>query len=129
MARAGKRLPSVEEVAERFEQWRRNQQGRAAIPDELWLAAAELARRDGVTRTAAALHLDGCKLKRRMLAANGVAKGNPAPSFVELLAPQTGAIAQCAMELEGRRGRIRIELRANAADLAGLGRALGELVL
>jgi hypothetical protein len=32
----------------------------------LWSAAAELARKDGVNRTAAELHLDGGKLKRLM---------------------------------------------------------------
>ena len=35
----------VEKVYARFEDWRRNRKGRAAIPDELWLAAIELARR------------------------------------------------------------------------------------
>src|SRR5712691_7436401 len=39
----------------------------------------EVARRDGVNRTATALHLDGGKLKRRMVAADsapGVRKGH-----------------------------------------------------
>jgi hypothetical protein len=50
------------------------------------------------------------------------------PSFVELIAPQAGALAQCAIELEGRRGRIRIELKGTAADLASFSRTLGEVV-
>jgi CheY-like chemotaxis protein len=37
--------------------------GKSAIRDELWSAAAKLARKDGVNRTAAELHLDGGKLK------------------------------------------------------------------
>ena len=129
MVRSRTRLPSVEEVGARLEEWRRNRQGRAAIPDELWSAAVEVARRDGVNRTATALRLDGGKLKRRMMAAGGVAKrAAAAPSFVELFAPEAGALAQCAIELEGRRGRIRIELKGSAADLASFSRTLGEVV-
>lgn len=121
--------PTVEEVGARFEEWRRNRQKREAIPDELWSAASEVARRDGVTRTATALRLDCGKLKRRMMAADGVAKGATRPSFVELIAPTAGAVAQCAIELEGRRGRIRIELKGTAAELISFSRRLGELVL
>jgi hypothetical protein len=129
MIRRRNQLPTVEEVGARLDGWRRNRQGRTAIPDELWSAAAEVARRDGVTRTASALRLDGGKLKRRMMAADGVAKRATPPSFVELIAPEAGAVGQCAIELEGRRGRMRIELKANAAELASFSRTLGELVL
>ena len=54
-----------------------------------------------MTRTATGLHLDGGKLKRLLMAADGVAKRATTPSFVELVAPQAGALAQCAIELEG----------------------------
>ena len=39
---------SLEEVKMRFDEWRRNRKGKAAIPDELWLAAADVARRERV---------------------------------------------------------------------------------
>jgi hypothetical protein len=120
--------PKVEEVGARLEEWRRNRPGRAAIPDELWSAAIEVARRDGVTRTATALRLDGGKLKRLMMAADGVAKRTTTPSFVELITPGTGAVSECAIEFQGRRGRIRIELKGTAADLASFSRTLGEVV-
>ena len=120
--------PKVEEVGARLEEWRRNRPGRAAIPDELWSAANEVARRDGVTRTATALRLDGGKLKRLMMAADGVAKRTTTPSFVELITPGTGAVSECAIEFQGRRGRIRIELKGTAADLASFSRTLGEVV-
>jgi hypothetical protein len=95
MIRSRNQLPTVEEVGARLEEWRRNRPGRAANPDELWSAASEVARRDGVNCTATALRLDGGKLKRRMMAADGVAKRATAPSFVELIAPTVGALAQC----------------------------------
>jgi len=124
-----KQVATVEEVRARLEEWRRSRQKGAAIPDELWSAAIEVARRGGVTRTATALHLDGGKLKRLMMAADGVKKKTTAPSFMELIAPAAAAVAQCAIEMEGRRARIRIELKANAADVVSFSRRLAELVL
>ena len=55
--RSKSRALTIDEVRARFEEWRQNRQGKSPIPDELWLAAAELARRDGINRTAAELHL------------------------------------------------------------------------
>ena len=124
-----KRVATVEEVGTRLTEWRQSRQKGAAIPDELWSAAIEVARRDGVTRTATALHLDGGKLKGLMMAADGVEKKSTRPSFVELIAPEAAAVAQCAIELEGRRARIRIELKANAADVVSFSRTMAELVL
>jgi hypothetical protein len=123
--RSKSRALTIDEVRGRFEEWRQNRQGKSPIPDELWSAAAELARKDGVNRTAAELHLDGGKLKRLMGAKT--TSGKPAPTFVELLAPRAVSVPECTIELEGRRGTVRIQLKgASAADLAGLSRALWE---
>lgn len=85
----------------------------------------EVARREGVNRTAAVLHLDGGKLKRRMVAANMVSERAMPPAFVELFAPQTGAVPEYTVELEGRRAKLRIHLKgATASDLTSLSRTL-----
>ena len=118
---------TMDEVRARFEEWRQNRQGRSRIPDALWSAAVELARKDGINRTAAELHLDGGKLKRLMGAK--ATSGQPSPAFVELLTPRAISVPECTIELEGRRGTVRIQLKgASAADLAGLSRALWEAV-
>ncbi len=124
-----KQLTTVEEVGARLEEWRQSRQKRAAIPDELWSAAIEVARRDGLGRTATALRLDYGKLKRLMMARAGVEKKTTPPSFMELIAPEAAAVSQCTIELEGRRARIRIELQGNAADVASFSRSLAELGL
>ena len=117
---------TLDEVRARFEAWRQNRQGKSPIPDELWSAAVELARRDGINRTAAALHLDGGKLKRLMGAK--ATSGKTVPTFVELLTPRAISVPECTIELEGRRGTVRIQLKgASASDLAGLSRALWEV--
>ena len=50
---------NLDEVRTRFENWRQNRRSKQRIPEELWSAAIEVARRDGVNPTAATLHLDG----------------------------------------------------------------------
>ena len=114
----------------RFEQWRQTRQGRARIPEELWSAAVELARRDGVNHTAAALHLDGGKLKRRMAAADARPHKAAPPAFAELMASATNGSPEYTIELEGGNGELRIHSKSAAlADLAELGRALWGLAI
>jgi len=116
--------PDVGEVRTRFENWRQNRKGKARIPDELWSAAVEVARRDGVNQTATVLHLDGGKLKRRMMVA-GSPPDKTAPAFVEMMVPHAAVPSECTIELEGRKGKLRIHwMGVTAADLAGLTRAL-----
>ena len=78
---------------------------------------------------AAALRLDYGKLKRLMMAADGVEKKPASPSFMELIAPEAAAVAQCAIEMEGRCARVRSELKASAADVVSFSRTLVELML
>ena len=115
----------IDEVGTRFENWRQTRKGKARIPDELWSAAVEVARRDGVNQTAAALHLDGGKLKRRMMATGPVPDKTMPPAFVEMMVPHAVGASECTIELEGRNGKLRIHWKgATAADLASLSRAL-----
>ncbi len=127
---------------------------RLPIPEPLWAGAAELARVHGVFRIARALHLEYGKLKE-LAGAVGPATKKPAdktpaafprtqagrhsqtavlsrtrsrprpPAFVELIAPSPGTSLECRVELEGRRGKMRIEFKGIAtAELVALGRAL-----
>lgn len=126
------RVPSLEDVRSRFDRWRRTRQGKAPIPDELWSAAAAVARRDGVNPTAVALHLDGGKLKRR-IASGRAARKEPPATFVELLAPgqarSCSQLPESTLELDGRNGKLRIHIQAaTAPELAILSRALWDLV-
>ena len=101
---------------------------RRGYQTSFWSAAIEMARRDGVNRTAAALRLDGGKLKRLMIAADSISGKTSPPRFVEL-APHAVGLPECTIELEGRSGKLRIHWKgATAADLAGLSRALWDAV-
>jgi len=48
--------------------WRRSQTGRARLPENLWRAAAELARSQGPSTVARTLRLDYYKLRERLAA-------------------------------------------------------------
>ena len=121
--------PDVAEVRARFEHWRQNRKVKTRIPEELWCAAVEVAQRDGVNQTATVLHLDGGKLKRRMMDAGSLAGKTSAPAFVEMVVPHAAAPSECTIELEGRKGKLRIHWTgATGAELAGLSRALWDAV-
>jgi hypothetical protein len=143
MANESLEIPNnMRKVHWRFERWRRAHTGRLPIPGPLWAAAVALAREHGVFRTAKALRLEHGKLKRLVESAGPVTRGRVAkaravgprrarstapPAFVELVASQAGGLSECLIELEGRRGKMRIQWKgATAPDLGGLSRALWE---
>ena len=145
---------NIRRLYRRFQRWRSAHTGRLPIPERLWAAAAELAREHGVFATAKALHLEYGKLKQhaeamipavkdRRVKARGAlrqsrrgerrraavplrARSRPRPpAFVELIAPRPGSSPECRVELEGPRGRMRIEFKGIAtAELVALSRAL-----
>jgi hypothetical protein len=148
MAMKWSEIPNnIQKVCRRFEQWRSAHTGRLPIPRRLWAAAVGLGREDGVFHTAKALHLEYGKPKRLVESADGVAKGEVAsgrvakaptagrrrtrstapPEFVELMTSPAAGLSECLIELEGRRGKMRIQWKGTTApDLGGLSRAFWE---
>ena len=125
MATATLTVPAgMRRVCRRFERWRNAHKGRLPIPDGLWASATELAKTHGVFRTAKILHLEYGKLKRL---AQSTAPDPRATAFVELMAPHAAGLWECLIELEGPRGKIRVQWKgATAPDLAALSRTLWE---
>jgi hypothetical protein len=88
-----------------------------------------VAREYGVNPTSRALSLDFNKLKAAVNRKQPVKRrsSEAAPQFLELVAAPHSGGAECVIELEGPRGKMRIEWKGSAApDLAGLGRMLWE---
>lgn len=118
---------SLEEAKSRFEEWRQNRRGKSRIPAELWSAAVAVARKEGLNRTARELHVAWDDLKRRMEMTGEVPRQGDSPAFVELVTPRAQALPECTIELEGRRGKLRIQLKnIPASYLATLSRELWE---
>ena len=131
--------PDMRKVYRRLRRWRSAHARRAPFPDALWAAAGELAREHGINRTAKALRLEYGKLKERAEALGAtkkvVRKVPPAiprqarstvpPTFMELLTPRVGSATSAVVELEGPRGRMKIEFKGVVpAELVALSRAL-----
>ena len=132
MGRAAPDIPGGMRVLHgRFARWRKSHIGRRPIPDPLWAAAAEMAREHGVFRTAKVLSLEYGKLKLLTTESHSGRRrtarlSTPPAAFVELLAPGTGG-AECLIELEGPRGKMRVQWKGSTTpDLAGLSRVLWE---
>jgi len=128
---------NMQKVYRRLERWRNAHTGRLPIPKRLWAAAVKLAREHGVCPTAKVLRLEYGKLKRLLESASPAAKtqagggrrtGSPAPpAFVELMTSPAAGQSECLIELEGRRGKVRIQWKGTTApDLGGLSRAFWE---
>src|SRR5215470_17355034 len=105
----------VEQLRQQFVEFRQAHAVRSRLPEQLWTAAAKLARRDGITATARALGLDRPSLQRwtdrlqpRTKAPKSARRqphGNSgAPAFVELLTASTGTSHSCLVEVESRQG-------------------------
>ena len=129
----------VEQLGRRFTEFRSAHPVRSRLPEELWAAAAKLARRDGIEATALALDVDRPSLQkwmdrfepggqprpRRQVRKRRAGRTVSAPAFVELLAQTTGAAPSCLVEVESQRGaKLRLELKGIATStLAELIRA------
>src|ERR1700704_3065008 len=104
----------VEQLGRRFAEFRSTHAVRSRLPEELWSAAAKLARRDGIEATAQALDVDRPSLQkwtsrfepraeaktRKPRRQRQPRRGPAAATFVELLAGTTGAPASCLVEVE-----------------------------
>jgi hypothetical protein len=124
----------VEQLRRRFTEWRGTHAVRSRLPEELWAAAAELARRDGIDATAQALDVDKPSLRkwadrlqpqRQPRARRLKRRASAVPAFVELLASGSSAATSCLVEVESPRGgKLRLELKAiPTSELAELIRA------
>lgn len=120
---------SLQQLTFRFQQWRKGHRPRSRLPEALWAAAAQMAQRRGLYRTARTLRLDYANLKKRVQARpHPVAGRASAPAaFVELLAPVGSLGSDSLIEWESAGGsRMRIQMKLTAAEAATLMRAWQE---
>ena len=80
------------ELRHRLIEWRKDHSRRMPLPDDMWTAAVELARRHGVYRTARSLPIDYATLRKRLNVALPPTT-RARPEFVEVLMPPAQAAA------------------------------------
>lgn len=116
----------LEQLRQRFAEFRTTQPARSRLPEPLWAAATELATRYGVHRIARELRLDYTGLKKRLEQRKrpkpklGAAVS---PTFIELVGP-AAAVTPCHVEVESAHGKLRFEVpRMATTELVSLLRA------
>ena len=112
----------VEQLRQRFTEWRQTHTARSKFPEQLHQAAARLAQRDGIDAIMRALKVDKPSLQKwtdRLQQQHPPnRKTNAEPTFVELLASGVDfgapykAAGSCLVEVESPRGgKLRLELK------------------
>ena len=124
-------LPIPEPIVQlqrQLDQFRSTQSRRTKLPEWLWQAAVELARRHGVYSVAHRLRLDYRGLKKRLGGVPGLRRKATRPAFVELIAPHPAPLEECVTECESASGgKMRMKWKASAPpDWASLLRAWRE---
>jgi len=116
------------QLQRQLEQFRSTQPRRTRLPEPVWQAAIELARRYGVYAVAHPLRLDYTRLKKRLGTVPGPRRKRAKPGFVELIAPRSATLEECIIEFESAdRGKMRIQWKSpTPPDWAGLLRAWRE---
>lgn len=117
----------LEQLRQRLEEFRRVRTKRGALPEQLWLEAAQAARRHGVNLTAKVLRLAYAGLTLRM---NGNDRPNrktraaPLPAIRGACHGCLGVASSCTLEVEAAQGgKLRLDLKAVTTTEASLIRA------
>jgi hypothetical protein len=108
-------VPSqLRELCEQIERWRLTRLSRTRIPEELWRAAAVVAKRVGIHPVAKALRLDYYDLKRRVDELSApLARLSSHPGFIEVSpeCPPAPSRVSLAVQMERADGaRFQVQL-------------------
>jgi len=133
MAGQEARQTQLVRLGERLSRWREQHGGRGQpIPEELWVAAVQVAEAEGVQATARALRMDRARLAQRVERSQARTVAVPertalaSTAFVEVDARSVLARGQVVVRLTGRDGeRLEIELAGglSAVDLTAMAHA------
>ncbi len=114
-------VAALVELRRRFATWRGAGRKGRRLPEELWSAAAGLARELGVNPVARALSLDYSDLKGRVFPKSEAPATATEPVFVEFAMEGGSRSSESVVEFEGELGKITIRLAGHRpADLVAL---------
>ena len=118
--------PTLEEVQDRFRNWRKTRTRRTSIPRDLWKAAIEQTQYYSINTVSKALGLSYTDLKRRVKASRTDVCSSPSEvaTFVELDLKET-IPGRCVIEMETPRGaRLKMDFMGTVGiDLLKLAKA------
>ena len=98
--------PTIEDVRQRFEQWRESRKQRAPIPERLWESAASLCAAHSIYKISRSLRLDYNALKRRVCYSHpeSLPESVASSAFVELDLKASAPEVECLVEREDKDG-------------------------
>ena len=99
--------PTLEEIKDKLESWRRNKTNhRQPIPKDLWQAAADLARGHSINQVSKVLRLSYADLKNRLYGSPVTSKKHvqKRPSFIELKYSQPLMSEEITVDIENKKG-------------------------
>lgn len=117
----------LDRVRRRLTLWRAQGGGRGhRIPEDLWAAAGDVARAEGVYEVSQVLRLDYTRLKQWAAQTASAQVAGADVGFVELSAGPLSGTGQAVIEVMGRDGdRVRMEFCGRPQlDVAGLVKAV-----
>ena len=107
--------PSLEEVKQRFENWREARLKRSPIPNDLWASAVSLAKEHSICTIAKTLRLDYNVLKKRVIAKQPEAASQSGPPFIEFEFTSSLPRTEYLLETEARDGsKLKMQLKGPA---------------
>jgi len=105
--------PTIEQVGERLDKWRKIKKHRESIPKDIWQDATELARKHSINTVSKTLRLSYTDLKDRVC---GPSKPKPkkrrSSDFIEIGYNQSPSIPETTIEMENKKGsRFKISFK------------------
>ena len=111
--------PTIEQVGERLERWRRIKKHREPILKNIWQDATELARKHSINTVSKTLRLSYTDLKDRV---SGPLKPKPknnrrSSDFIEIGYNQPSLIPETTIEMENKKGsRHKVSFKGTGFD-------------
>ena len=123
--------PTLEQVRQRFESWRRRRKKRTRIPQNLWQAAIALSEEYSIHHLSKTLRINHTALKNKVKNANAPEERPsdilPAP-FIELPAPVVPLLESSIEMIKDDGSLMRMHIRGAAcSDLIELGKAFWKM--
>ncbi len=106
--------PTLEDVRQRFEQWRESRKHRTPIPESLWEGAVALCADHSICKISRSLRLDYNALKRRVCYSHpeSLPKFVTSSAFVELDLKASLPEAECLVEMEDKEGaKVKMHIK------------------
>lgn len=118
--------PSLEQVRQRFESWRKRRKKRTRIPQNLWQAAVSLSEEYSICHLSKALRVNYTALKKQVVKFNMPEKRTSdlsSPAFIELPAPAAPLLESTIEMIKSDGSVMRIHVKGAACfDLIELGK-------